>query len=91
MERSIPIAEAKNRLPAIIRDLERERVVTLTRHGKPVAVLLADSEYRRLNRKRSFGIDLAAFRRRLEESGVVITDQDLDSLRDRSEGRTPSL
>jgi prevent-host-death family protein len=91
MGRSIPIAEAKNHLPAIIRGLERERVVTLTRHGKPVAVLLADSEYRRLNRKSSFGVDLAAFRRRLEASGVGITDQDLDSLRDRSEGRAAIL
>ncbi|MDY0312280.1 MAG: type II toxin-antitoxin system Phd/YefM family antitoxin [Desulfobacterales bacterium] len=91
MRRSIPIAEAKNHLPAIIRELDRERVVTLTRHGKPVAVLLADSEYRRLNRRGSFAHDLAAFRRRLEENEGAITDEDLEGLRDRSEGRATSL
>ena len=41
MERQIPIAKAKNRLTAIIHDVENGPAVKLTRHGKPVAVLLS--------------------------------------------------
>ncbi len=67
--------------------LGRQPVVPLARHDKPVAVLLADHEYRRLLQKTSFARDLDALRRRLKESGVAITVEDLDSLRDRSEGR----
>ena len=91
MEKNIPIAEAKNRLPAIIRGLEREPAVTLTRHGKPVAVLLSAEEYRRLSRTGNFADALAKFRRRLVESEVVITDDDLAGLRDHTAGRPVSL
>ena len=35
----ISIAEAKNRLPELIRAVEEGKSVTITRHGKPVAQL----------------------------------------------------
>ncbi|MGH2581550.1 MAG: type II toxin-antitoxin system Phd/YefM family antitoxin [Anaerolineales bacterium] len=44
---SISIAEAHNRLSALIRKL-RKTPITLTRRGKPVGVLLAPEEYERL-------------------------------------------
>ena len=46
MERQFTIAEAKSRLPAIIHSVEDGPSVKLTRHGKPVAVLLSIHEYR---------------------------------------------
>ncbi len=35
----ISVAEAKNRLPALIRAIENGEKVVITRHGKPVAQL----------------------------------------------------
>ncbi len=36
---NVSIAEAKNRLPQLIRAVEQGEKVTITRHGKPVAEL----------------------------------------------------
>ena len=36
---NVSIAEAKNRLPQLIRAVERGEKVTITRHGKPVVEL----------------------------------------------------
>ena len=35
----VSIAEAKNRLPELIRAIENGEIVVITRHGKPVAQL----------------------------------------------------
>jgi prevent-host-death family protein len=43
MTRQVSIAEAKNRLPAIVHQVEKGSGVQLTRYGKPVAVLLSTS------------------------------------------------
>jgi prevent-host-death family protein len=49
------LAEAKNRLTAIVRDVENRALVELTRRGKPVAVILSIEEYRQLTEgSRSF-------------------------------------
>ena len=37
----VSIADAKNRLPELIRAVERGKKVVITRHGKPVAQLSA--------------------------------------------------
>ncbi len=39
------IAEAKTHLPRIIHEAENNGVIHLTRYGKPVAVILSESEY----------------------------------------------
>jgi prevent-host-death family protein len=39
MDMDVSIAEAKNRLPELIRAVEAGAVVVITRHGKPVAQL----------------------------------------------------
>jgi prevent-host-death family protein len=41
------IAEAKNRLPELIRAMEQGKEVIITRHGKPVAQLLPAPANRR--------------------------------------------
>jgi prevent-host-death family protein len=48
MEKQFSIAEAKSKLPAIIHSVEDGPSVKLTRHGKPVAVLLSIREYEQL-------------------------------------------
>lgn len=52
MEKQVSIAEAKNHFSEIVQAAERGAVVTVTRRGKPVARLLAESEFQRLVRRR---------------------------------------
>ncbi len=43
----VPIAEAKNRLPELIRAVEQGENVVITRHGKPVAQIAPPPPERR--------------------------------------------
>ena len=45
---TVSIAEAKNQLPRIVQQAETGEPVHITRHGKPVAVLVSEAEYERL-------------------------------------------
>lgn len=82
------IAEAKNRLPAIVHFVEKGSYVQLTRRGKPVAVLLSMQEYESLIRKKiGFGAALAEFRRQHMDEGIEISDRDFEGIRDNSTGR----
>ena len=47
------IAEAKDQLPRILRNLNQFGEVQLTRYGKPVAVLLSAQQYRLLQRRQA--------------------------------------
>lgn len=42
------IAAAKNNLSQLIYQLETEKAIHLTRYGKPVAVMLSESQYQHL-------------------------------------------
>ena len=42
------IAEAKNNLSQLIYQLEADETIHLTRHGKPVAVMLSEANYQKL-------------------------------------------
>jgi len=44
----ISIAEAKNALTRLIHEAEQGEIVHITRHGKPVAVLLSKEAYEQL-------------------------------------------
>jgi prevent-host-death family protein len=88
MEKQFSIAEAKSKLPAIIHSVEHGPSVKLTRHGKPVAVLLSIREYEQLaKRKQGLWNALTHFRNVLTQEVVKITDTDFEDLRDRSFGR----
>lgn len=83
------IADAKNQLPRIVHEVEREGAVQLTRRGRPVAVLLSGAEYDRLRsgQGRSLLAAIAAWRR---EAGAGLADlsaEEIESWRDRSPGR----
>jgi len=88
MEKQVPIAEAKNKLTVMIREVEAGPAIQLTRRGKPVAVLLSTREYHSLcRRKRDLGDAIDRFRKDLEAEQIAITEDDLAGLRDRSPGR----
>lgn len=55
MSRNVPLAEAKAKLSECVRDAERGRSVVITRHGRPVAALVAAEELARLERLRATG------------------------------------
>jgi len=88
VKRQFPIAEAKNKLPSIIHQVEKGSSVELTRRGEPVAVLLSVNEYQRMNQKsRGFWNALMTFRQAIQDEAVKITDLDFEGLRDSSSGR----
>ncbi|MES2641956.1 MAG: type II toxin-antitoxin system Phd/YefM family antitoxin [Myxococcota bacterium] len=87
MPRAYSIAEARDQLPALVHDAERGGRVSLTRRGKPVAVLISVSEYDRLTAGRTdFLGALIDFRARHDLSELDL-GQALDDTRDGSPGR----
>jgi prevent-host-death family protein len=88
MEKQFSIAEAKNKLTSIIHDVEAGTPLKLTRHGKPVAILLSIREYEKLKTKKEiFWPKLVEFRKAMDKEKVEITDDDFSNLRDSSAGR----
>ena len=53
--KEIQLREAKATLSAVMDDAVRGQAWVITRHGKPEAVLLGYSEWKRLSRVPSFG------------------------------------
>jgi len=88
MEEQYTIADAKNKLPAIIHSVETGQAVKLTRHGRPVAVLLSIKDYQRMSRKREgYWRALNSFRKQMEKECVFITGEDFENIRDSFSGR----
>ena len=88
MQKQYSIAEAKSGLPSIVHEVEDGPAVRLTRHGRPVAVLMSVQEYERLMEKREgFWKALTTFRNARENEGIEIASLDFDGLRDISKGR----
>jgi prevent-host-death family protein len=88
MGKQYSIAEARNHLSEVVHEAEAEGPVTLTRRGRPVAVVVAEAEFERLrSTKPGFWEATMAFR-----SSVDLSDLDFDELyrdvRDRTPGRT---
>ncbi|MHC1726689.1 MAG: type II toxin-antitoxin system Phd/YefM family antitoxin [Syntrophobacteraceae bacterium] len=92
MEAQYTIAEAKNKLPAIVHSLEKGSPVKLTRHGRPVAVLLSVDQYERLSRgTEGYWEALESFRDQMKKEGILISEADFEDLRDDSRGREVEL
>jgi antitoxin Phd len=66
--REIGLREAKATLSAVIDSVEDGETTVITRHGKPVAVVIGLAEWRRLAKAPSFGELLAR---------SPLTDEDL--------------
>ena len=80
----IPIAEAHNRLSALLKKVQKGPI-RLTRRGKPVGVILSPEEYDRLRQFEAFG-QVVQLSNTLRESGVSAADLYRTS-RDELEGR----
>ena len=89
------IRDAKTKLTSLIREVEKGRAVRLTRRGRPVAVLLSERQYERLTSRtsrREFMRFLQGWRREMIAKGLpFFSDDELESLRDRTPGRVFSL
>jgi antitoxin Phd len=91
--KQLSIAEARDQFAALIRDVETEQLVEVTRRGKTVAVVLSIEEYRRLTAKdTSFWSAYQAFREKYDPEIYGLTDEDdFPPPRDSSPGREVDL
>jgi prevent-host-death family protein len=90
MERSVSIAEARARLPGLVRDAEDGTPVEITRWGRPVAVLVSATKYQQMARGRpSFGSALDEFLKDLKMTEIGVERGEFEGLRDPGAGRRP--
>jgi prevent-host-death family protein len=88
MLKEYSIAEVRNHLTALIREVEQKSPIKLTRRGKPVAVLLSIQEYERLvSGKSQFWEAYSTFRESHNLSSLNIQPDLFAADRDRSPGR----
>lgn len=90
-EREYSIAEARDKLPALVHEAERGRSVRITRRGKRAAVLISEAQYRRSQgtAERSLAAAIEAWR--TAYGGVELTDAEIDGWRERGISRIPEL
>lgn len=82
------VAEARKRLPALIRKVESGPHLELTRRGEPVAMLLSIEEYQHLiGEKLSFSTCLGEFLKQYEGLTSKEHSEVFSKLRDTSKGR----
>ena len=82
------VAEARDQLTRLIREVEFGNAVRLTRRGRRVAVLISEAEYARLTGETSKSFK-QVFRdfMKARPRGVGVTDAEVARWRDRSPGR----
>lgn len=83
------IAAAKNNLSNLIHQLETEKAIHLTRHGKPVAVMMSEDQYQRLIApNKSLNAAILNWRNQLTgNEDIGLSDNELEILRKDSAGR----
>jgi len=90
--RTFSLAEARDNLTAIVRDVEMTSPVELTRRGKPVAVILSIDEYHRLTRPAGSFLDaLERFRQGTDLDDMALGPEIFENIRDDDPGREPEL
>lgn len=82
-QREYSVAEARDKLPALVHEAERGRPVRITRRGKRAAVLISETEYRRSHGVASRGLAAAIQAWRARYGGVELTDAEVSAWRDR--------
>ena len=89
----ISIAQARNQFTTIIHHIEGGQPITISRRGKPVAVMLSMGDYERLLNAQSPDLDgwnrLLAIRQELAEADAWAdwSDEEIRQWRDQSPGR----
>jgi prevent-host-death family protein len=86
---TLSITQAQANLAALIDRAEAGEAIRITRHGKPVAVLLSTAEYNKLHRRHENLTALAArMRKEAKTQGIALfEDAELEGLRDHSHRR----
>jgi len=89
MIKTYSIAEARDHFTELVRAVEEETIIQLTRRGKLVAILLSPDEYDRLQEKQiGFWDAYTEFRRHLDEQALDLDpDEIFANLRDQTPGR----
>lgn len=89
MIKTYSIAEARDHFTELVRTVEEETIIQLTRRGKLVAILLSPDEYERLQNKRAgFWHAYCEFRHRLEQQALDLDpDEIFANVRDQTPGR----
>ena len=91
MAKQYSIAQARDRLPAIVHEAEVGDAIELTRRGKPVAVVMSLREYQQVVRGQvGFTAAFNAWQRGVNVEALGFTDEDFADVRDRSPGRDSS-
>ena len=83
--RTVGAFEAKNKLSELLDEVERGGEIVITRHGKPVARLVANEQKDEDEQRREAVANLRALRDSLRSRGVTFSVGDILALRD--EGR----
>ena len=82
------IAEAKNNLSHLIHELDVEETIQLTRHGRPVAVMMSEECYQKLSSPvRSLNGVILNWREEQDEISCGLSKEELQSIRLESKGR----
>ncbi|MCB0157012.1 MAG: type II toxin-antitoxin system Phd/YefM family antitoxin [Caldilineaceae bacterium] len=88
MDKEYSLADARNNLTAIVRELSSTHRVRFTRRGKPVAVLMDIDEYERLvSGMGQFWQNYTDFRARVDLADLDIAPELFSDARDSSSGR----
>jgi len=91
MVKRYSIADARDQFAAIVREIEKEPAVEITRRGKPVAVLLSWREFHRLKLKKNFWDAYRSFLDQFDLAKLEIEPEVFHGVRDRSPGREGNL
>jgi len=89
MIKTYSIAEARDHFTELVRAVEEETTIQLTRRGKLVAILLSPDEYDRLQDKQiGFWDAYSEFRSRLDQQAIDLEpDKIFANVRDQTPGR----
>jgi prevent-host-death family protein len=92
MLKKYSIAEARHDLAAIVKELERQPAIQITRRGQPVAVLVSAREFERLSTARSgFWAAYKSFCQGVDLARDGVDDSFLMDLRQKDSGRRVDL
>lgn len=85
---NVTIAEAKNQLPKLIHNSEMHGVIPISRHGKVVAYLVSEKDFRKLTtNSNQFSEKLKFFR----DKNLLSTEDIWKNIRSKETGREFSL
>lgn len=88
MSRTYTVAQARNRLPQLLHEVEQGEAVSITRRGRPVAVVMSRRQFVKLRgESRGFRAAYDAWRATIDARDLDLPREYFRGLRDRTHGR----